>query len=1169
LGSRPEVMAGLQHNNPVFQPDPQPSMESSVCDDDYDRDSLLYQEVPDDQVLMSGTSAAAGAGAGQEGPDRAVPSVGGSAGRTDGSSGATTFIPFIRTVQRIVLYETKTRIYVVGSNNTECKFRVLKIDRTEQEKLTLNDDGIVYNPTQIRELLTMIDVGNRSKVGQKVGSGLTRTVSAFGIVGFVRFLEGYYILLITKRRRAAMIGQHCIYKIEDTTLVPISGDANSGGKAPHPDETRYVRMFNAIDLSSNFYFSYSYDLTQTLQHNAAHPKFVCDSQDTKKSPIDASKLPQVLTYNSQPNGRYLWNAYLTSLVDGVIGQDWILPIIHGFVDQGNVSIYGSPVLFTLIARRSNKFAGTRFLKRGANFDGDVANEVETEQIVADADVSALDSGHISSFVQIRGSVPGHWSQPMTAKPPIFFELHDPYSRTSGRHFHGLMRKYGSPIVVLNLMKKCESNIERDSRREGLLSDEFRHQIEYLNQFLPEEHAIQYISFDMAKCKKKRGDEVMTKLTEIATYAVKRTGIFYSGLTQTGKSKRFKKGTIQTGVVRTNCVDCLDRTNTAQYVVAKSALGLQLYNLGYLPEPILDFDCDCSRMLESMYEDHGDTLALQYGGSQLIHRIKSYRKQSKWTSKASDITQTVRRYYSNALTDAEKQNTMNLFLGVFQPTKNGAPIWDKEFATDNYLHFKQLGNPRCAEYLLRDFGPLWFEYLVRDYLPLAYEEKNKKCLTVMECHPLSESCDLYQDCYRLFELTVMTDLFLFKEVSHTVRDYMPHCSINFSPFLIRDREVERREDSSSGYATNSLSALLFSSWTSRPKTSSKAAMAAASANAANAAAKGSHSATGGAGGTGGVGSGGVGGGGAAGAGGGMGGSGGGGGGGGVIGGGHHHHGVEVGKNPSVAGTSSTASNTGSKTSDTEDDDEDESNSSDDFDFLSDSSAGGGGSNASSAGTVTAARNNNGTSDKTASDKAAARTAAVSHHQLENGSSCNLTFASLFDSCKDHYGFELSNPEPRDVSIYKNFVAMGSYRGSAGGGLCQPKATTTSTTASTPTTTAAATSSAPTWNSSGAIRVHDYESQLLPEIDPSDLDVYHSYIERGQTAWSEPSPEDIDIYKNWVEEYRASSFASAIQPPLATCSSALAVVAPPGGGGGSTASIQVRHTHQLAITTKTAD
>ena len=320
---------------------------------------------------------------------------------------------------------------------------------------------------------------------------------------------------------------------------------------------------------------------------------------------------------------------------------------------------------------------------GANFQGDVANEVETEQIVMDADVSSLHVGRISSFVQMRGSVPGHWSQQMTAKPPIYFELHDPYGRTSGRHFHRLMQKYGSPVVVLNLMKKTEDRIERDRRREGFLSDEFRCQIDYLNQFLPEEFSIRYISFDMARWKKKRGDEVMMKLAEIARHAVKKTGVFHRG--ESGRATK------QFGVVRTNCVDCLDRTNTAQYVVAKCALGLQLCSLGFLPDMNLDLDCDCARMLESMYEDHGDTLALQYGGSQLIHRIKSYRKQSKWTSKASDITQTVRRYYSNALTDADKQNTINLFLGVFRPKRNAVQIWDKDFITDRYLHFEELND----------------------------------------------------------------------------------------------------------------------------------------------------------------------------------------------------------------------------------------------------------------------------------------------------------------------------------------------------------------------------------------------------------------------------------------------------------------------------------------------
>lgn len=33
--------------------------------------------------------------------------------------------------------------------------------------------------------------------------------------------------------------------------------------------------------------------------------------------------------------------------------------------------------------------------------------------------------------------------------------------------------------------------------------------------------------------------------------------------------------LQTGVIRVNCVDCLDRTNTAQFVIGKRALGFQV------------------------------------------------------------------------------------------------------------------------------------------------------------------------------------------------------------------------------------------------------------------------------------------------------------------------------------------------------------------------------------------------------------------------------------------------------------------------------------------------------------------------------------------------------------------------------------------------------------------
>lgn len=93
------------------------------------------------------------------------------------------FHPFIRSVQKIVVYETKSRFFVVGSNPTQTLFRVLKIDRTQAQTLSITDDRLTYSSAEIKQLLTMIDVGNRSKVGQKMGSGFTKTISSYGLLG--------------------------------------------------------------------------------------------------------------------------------------------------------------------------------------------------------------------------------------------------------------------------------------------------------------------------------------------------------------------------------------------------------------------------------------------------------------------------------------------------------------------------------------------------------------------------------------------------------------------------------------------------------------------------------------------------------------------------------------------------------------------------------------------------------------------------------------------------------------------------------------------------------------------------------------------------------------------------------------------------------------------------
>lgn len=140
----------------------------------------------------------------------------------------------------------------------------------------------------------------------------------------------------------------------------------------------------------------------------------------------------------------------------------------------------------LIARRSTEFAGTRFLKRGMNcagffiikglfclqikfniflffvksksklkfylfvpFQGSVANDVETEQVVwSPSGPPSLRHGRFTAYVQRRGSVPLFWSQDSAlrqgrnlatiGKPSIFIDRVEPHALTTAIHFRRVL-----------------------------------------------------------------------------------------------------------------------------------------------------------------------------------------------------------------------------------------------------------------------------------------------------------------------------------------------------------------------------------------------------------------------------------------------------------------------------------------------------------------------------------------------------------------------------------------------------------------------------------------------------------------------------------------------------------------------------------------------------------
>lgn len=78
--------------------------------------------------------------------------------------------------------------------------------------------------------------------------------------------------------------------------------------------------------------------------------------------------------------------------------------------------------------------------------------------------------------------------------------------------------------------------------------------------------------------------------------------------------------LQNGVLRTNCIDCLDRTNVAQYAYGLVALGCQLQILGLLSSAYIGLDDPLAVDLMDIYETMGDTLALQYGGSAAHNKV---------------------------------------------------------------------------------------------------------------------------------------------------------------------------------------------------------------------------------------------------------------------------------------------------------------------------------------------------------------------------------------------------------------------------------------------------------------------------------------------------------------------------------------------------------------------
>ena len=191
----------------------------------------------------------------------------------------------------------------------------------------------MYTRAGASKVLNAISDGNRASGGlQKVLTawgiiGLMPTsVSPVLIAGFIRFTAGYYMSVITKRSPVALLGGHYVYHIDETKLISIASD-EVRKLDKKPQEARYLSTLDHLDISKTFYFSYSYDITRTLQSNILRQRDLFQKGQWYGSNTDA------MSYNDM----FVWNHFLLKTGESQLREmaNWCVPIIHGFVDQAS------------------------------------------------------------------------------------------------------------------------------------------------------------------------------------------------------------------------------------------------------------------------------------------------------------------------------------------------------------------------------------------------------------------------------------------------------------------------------------------------------------------------------------------------------------------------------------------------------------------------------------------------------------------------------------------------------------------------------------------------------------------------------------------------------------------------------------------------------------------
>jgi hypothetical protein len=108
-------------------------------------------------------------------------------------------IPDLLKVDSVSLYETPQRFLLVGC--VKDSFSLVKVDRSNPHELELVEDQHIYSLDEINAVLTALQA--------------KKTCSGVGLLGFVKFVQGWYLLILVAKRPVGLVGSHKIFAIDD------------------------------------------------------------------------------------------------------------------------------------------------------------------------------------------------------------------------------------------------------------------------------------------------------------------------------------------------------------------------------------------------------------------------------------------------------------------------------------------------------------------------------------------------------------------------------------------------------------------------------------------------------------------------------------------------------------------------------------------------------------------------------------------------------------------------------------------------------------------------------------------------------------------------------------------------------------------------------------------